>query len=244
MTPEEEKARKKKFDAITEDTRTIAHFKKFFRQYINDSFFTIGLKIDQIHPMFRVKEMFGEFKPTFDWRKGIHDQLKSTIFKECNIIEVTPQNAFHVVARYMGMFANIEFAAERMDASEDANDPLLKELAAEYFNEDVVQALPESEQGLGIESLLRLVAPSIQKELSTEYGKGVTSVFKDNLELAHQTSATDVYFFLLYLGDYVEVFNSVEECHDYLGTRMKPEELGGLTAFRQLWTRIHKHKSD
>jgi hypothetical protein len=188
--------------------------------------------------------MFGEFQPTFGWRKGIHEQLKLTVFKECQIIEITPENHLRVAVRYLGMMNNIGFAIEKIDAGEDPNDKFAEELAAEYFNEKLLLEMAENVPQGGIEQLLSLLPPSIQKELSIEYGNGVTSVFKDNLDLAHQTSATETYFYLLYLGEYVEVFNTVDECYDYLATRLTTDELGGLTAFRALWTRIHKFESN
>jgi hypothetical protein len=260
MTPEEEIAQKKKFDAIKADCSTKAHFKKFLRQYLNDSFYTIGLKIDTLDSVFRMKEIFGAFTPTSGWRKGIHETFKATILKELNIVEVTPGNYLQVFTKSLGMISNIGYAANKMEAELEPYDELIMEIISEYFLDDPTQAgantanaegstkkltdviakLKTSDEAAALLAQLDSFSPSKQKELSAEYGEGVTAVFKDDLVLVHKTSKTEVCGELLFLDEYVGVFNTVEELYDFLATRLTTDELGGLTAFRKFWERLNE----
>ncbi len=247
MTPEQETVRKKRFEEIKQHLQRPEHFREFYLQLQYDIYYTLNINLDTLALSLKgVKEALSPFKPSTGWKREIHEIFKKTLFKKIRLGQVKPEDAILSYANDLGFLSSVKYASEKIVAEWDSTDEFLAQAVTPLSPIDLStlksgNELMDNWRRAPAEALAKLLnnSPlSKQKDLAEEFGKGTKNLFADDLSSPYETSATFVYQDLLFLGDYVEVFNTVEELHAFLSQFLTPEEVGGLTAFRQLCTRI------
>ena len=248
MTPEQEIARRKKFDDVRKDIERPEYFQDAYLQILNELYYTMNINLDTLaQSLTGVKEALGTLQAPTGWRKEIYDIFKITILKKVRLDQAKPEDALWSYANDLGLLSSVKYAAEKLAAEWDSTDELLakglsplspKEFAALDSGNPEVEKLRKA-PAEALANLIKDSPPSKQKDLVEEFGKGTKNLFADDLSSPYETTATYVYQALLFLGGYVKAFYTVEELHAFLWEYLPSGKMCGLIAFRKLCTRIN-----